>query len=260
MKAIYQRAKGVVAWLGPAADESDHLIDTLFWAGEEASRSRFLQLDLSAEERHLEYTDSYNRLIKRLGHEPTFPEESLRSFVNKPYWTRVWIVQELSLARDVLFACGNKRIFYNHLRYGLVFYGRYIGVSLKAFTDRNSFLTIALDPEKLQTYRTFTSAPIFSAASKILSSRYKYLCQIENKGHDLYGLLKYCHVIDNSETRLEATNPRDKIYGLLGLAKDTFGIRPDYSEPISKVYTDTARVLIRSGQVDLLWLCHFQNP
>jgi hypothetical protein len=112
MKAIYQGAKGVVAWLGPAADESDQLIDTPSRAGEEASRSRFLQLDLSAEERHLEYTDSYNRLVKRLGHEPTFPTESLRSFVDKPYWTRVWIVQELSLARDVLFACGNKRIQY----------------------------------------------------------------------------------------------------------------------------------------------------
>jgi hypothetical protein len=91
----------------------------------------------------------------------------------------------------------------------------------------------------------------------MLALRHKYLCQVENNGRDLYGILKYCHFIDNSEIRLEATNHRDKIYGLLGLAKDTFGIRPNYIEPIFKVYTDTARVLMRSGNVDLLWLCQF---
>ncbi|PMD19512.1 HET-domain-containing protein [Hyaloscypha hepaticicola] len=257
MKAIYQGAKDVVAWLGPAANESDHLIDILSQAGEEASRSRLLQLDLSDEERDLEYTDSYNRLVKRLGQEPSFPMESLRSFVNKPYWTRVWIVQELSLAQDVIFACGNKRISYNHLRHALIFYAHYHRVSFKDFRDRNSLQAIVLDPEKLQTFRNFVSAPIFSPADKMLASRYKYSCQIENKGHDLYGILKYCHVIDNSEIRLEATNHLDKIYGLLGLARDTFGIRPDYLEPISEAYTNTARVLMRSGQVDLLWLCQF---
>jgi hypothetical protein len=78
-------------------------------------------------------------------------------------------------------------VSYNHLRNALVFYAYYIRVSLKAFTDRNSLLSIVLDPEKHQTFRTFTSAPVFSAADKMLSSRYKYLCQIENKGHDLYG-------------------------------------------------------------------------
>jgi hypothetical protein len=257
MKAIYQKALGVVVWLGPAADESDQLIDILSEAGEEAFESRLMQLDLSDEERDLEYTDSYNRLVKRLGQEPTFPIESLRSFVNRPYWTRVWIVQELSLARDVLFVCGNKRISYNHLRHALIFYAHYLRVSFRDFRDCNSLHTIVLDPEKLLIFRTFTSAPVCSAADKMLASRYKYLCQIENKGHDLYGILKYCQVIDNSEIRLESTNHRDKIYGLLGLAKDTLGIRPDYSESISKVYTDTARALIRSGQVDLLWLCQF---
>ena len=91
---------------------------------------------------------------------------------------------------------------------------------------------IVLDLEKLQRHRALMSAPVFSAADKMLASRHKYRCQIENQGHDLYGILKYCHVIDNSEIRLEATNHRDKIYALLGVAKNTkaLGIRPDYSE------------------------------
>jgi hypothetical protein len=162
MKVIYQGAKGVVAWLGPAADESDHLIETPSHAGEEAFRSSILQPDLSDEERDLEYTNLYNRLVKKLGQEPSFPMESLRSFVNKPYWTRVWIVQALSLARDVIFACGNKRISYHHLRHALIFYANYIRVSFKDFTDRNSLQAIVLDPEKHQTLEFSHQHRVFS--------------------------------------------------------------------------------------------------
>jgi hypothetical protein len=259
MKTIYQGAKEVVAWLGPAADESDQLFDALSLVGKDAFELRFMQLDLSVQKPDPLNIDIHNRLVKRLGQGLTFPTENMRSLVNRPYWTRVWIVQELSLAQEVIFACGNKRISYDHLRHALTIYGNYIRSTVKDLRDRKSVRAIALDPEKLQRLKDFTSAPVFSASRKMLASRHKYLCSIENKGHDLYSLLKFCHVIYSSEIRLEATNHRDHIYGLLGLAKDAeeLRIRPDYSESVSKVYIDTARTLIQSGRVDLLWLCQF---
>jgi hypothetical protein len=42
MKAIYQGAKEVAVWLGPAADKSDRLINALSDAGEEAFKSRLM--------------------------------------------------------------------------------------------------------------------------------------------------------------------------------------------------------------------------
>jgi hypothetical protein len=219
MKAIYQGAKEVIVWLGPAADESDRLFDALSLVGKKAFESKFMQLDLSVKERDPEYIDTHDRLVKRLGQELTFPTENVRSFVNRPYWTRVWIVQELSLAREVVFVCGNKRISYDHLRHALSLYGDYIRSTVKDLKDRKSVRAIALDPEKLQRLKDFTSAPVFSPSRKMLASRHKYLCGIEDKGHDLYGLLKFCHVIYSSEIRLEATNHRDHIYGLLGSPK-----------------------------------------
>jgi hypothetical protein len=42
----------------------------------------------------------------------------LRPLYDLPYWSRVWIVQELVLAKDVIVRCGNKSIDFE-LIYGL---------------------------------------------------------------------------------------------------------------------------------------------
>jgi hypothetical protein len=118
----------------------------------------------------------------------------------------------------------------------------------------------SMDPEKELFYMAIFSAPVCSAAIKMVNSRNKYVGQIDkNKGLELLFILKYCNVVDESETRLEVTDPRDRIYGFLGLAKeaDAFGIRPNYSNPVEKVYTNAARVLLTSGKVDLLWFSQF---
>jgi hypothetical protein len=58
-----------------------------------------------------------------------------------------------------------------------------------------------------------------------------------------------------STRKFEATDPRDKIYGLLGVASDAqaLGITPNYSSTIQEVYIDVARRLIRyTGSFDVL--------
>jgi hypothetical protein len=282
MKDIYQGATLIIAWLGSARDGSDYLLDFLSDAGKEACASKFLEEDLLFEERDLEYKDSYNRLAKKLGREPTFPMESLRSFVNRPYWYRVWVVQELSLARDVVFACGERQISYVHLRHALFFFTFYIRHTMKDRPDGpdgNDILKFytnpgtrkpdgtllpppkySMDPEKEFFYKAIMSAPVSSPAIKMVNSRNKYVGRIDkNKGHELLFILKYCNVADSGETRLEVTDPRDRIYGFLGLTKegDAFGLRPNYSDPVAQVYTNAARVLLTSGKVDLLWLSQF---
>lgn len=52
----------------------------------------------------------------------------------------------------------------------------------------------------------------------------------------------------------QATDPRDKVYGLLGLARDTGSqVKVDYSRSFQEIYKDTAKLLIRMGYgLDLL--------
>jgi hypothetical protein len=102
MKDIYEGAAQVVVWLGPAADKSDQLIDFLTEVGKEAHNSGLMQVDLSSDKCNLAFTDSQGRLAKRLELGLTFPVEDLRSFTARPWWTRVCVVQELSVAQEVI--------------------------------------------------------------------------------------------------------------------------------------------------------------
>lgn len=48
--------------------------------------------------------------------------------------------------------------------------------------------------------------------------------------------------------RRKCTNPRDKIYSLLGIVDCGASISPDYSKSVEEVFTDTARIMIREYQ------------
>lgn len=267
MKAIYEGAKDVIVWLGPAVDESDHLIGILTKIGTKASEAGIFQPNMSVTERTKAFGVSYSELTKlnSLGPDFTIPMESLRSFLDRPWWTRIWVVQELSVARSVAFACGAQQISYEHLRNALYFCAIYIPKfdlpkRIKEFQARHSAEEILFDPEKQKAFVALCSAPVASAAEEMLTSRHLYRSKIENGGgHKLYDILKFSHVIGYTKTRLEATNHRDKIYGLLGLARDAkeLGIEPDYRKSCASVYIEVAKALISSGHVDLLWFCQF---
>jgi hypothetical protein len=53
--------------------------------------------------------------------------------------------------------------------------------------------------------------------------------------------------------RRNVTNPRDKVYGLLGIAKGLHDATVDYSLPVSAVYENATLDLIRNtGNLDVL--------
>ena len=62
---------------------------------------------------------------------------------------------------------------------------------------------------------------------------------------------------DSTVLPLNATDPRDKIYGPLGLATDSeqLAILPDYKNSIIEVYSDTSRKLIAAGETSILSWC-----
>jgi hypothetical protein len=82
MGDIYRNAKRVLAWLGPAADDSDAYFD-------------YLESFATAE------GDEMKR-IEEAG-------KRAAVFLNKrPYWRRAWIKQELILAKDITIYCGSR--------------------------------------------------------------------------------------------------------------------------------------------------------
>jgi hypothetical protein len=82
MGDIYRKAKCVLAWLGPAADDSDAYFDYLESLGTAEGDEK--------------------KRIKEAG-------ERAVVFLNKrEYWRRAWIKQELILAKDITIYCGSR--------------------------------------------------------------------------------------------------------------------------------------------------------
>jgi hypothetical protein len=95
----------------------------------------------------------------------------------------------------------------------------------------------------------FLTKLLASSLSKIIKTREQYQSYYKDSlkwSQPLLDLLMDCSI------RLDATDPRDKIYGLLGLG-GPFGnykslVRPDYSKPVESVYCEIARALIEDDR------------
>jgi hypothetical protein len=91
MGKIYQSAKNVRVWVGPAAEESDFVLDYV-----ERDEDRF-QREKAGE-----------TLDKIPESEEKAFLEAFRAFHRRPYWGRAWIKQEVILAKELIIHCGTK--------------------------------------------------------------------------------------------------------------------------------------------------------
>jgi hypothetical protein len=125
---IYNRAQTVYAWLGEADPEIECIFDVLLAFRDEVKKA-VLPPDLDAAERLASHRELFHEIyLKRAG---SFPKHNksddeklheefnwLRPLYARPYWGRLWIVQELILAKKVIICCGVKSIDLHDI-YGL---------------------------------------------------------------------------------------------------------------------------------------------
>jgi hypothetical protein len=128
MGEIYNKAVAVCAWLGEASDADNCVFDVLqeFQA---RKRETLIPAHFDAAEQLHCYRQLFCGIFQnRAGH---LPERSslddaalyeeinwLRPLFDRCYWRRVWIVQELILAKSVIVCCGDKSISFDDI-YGL---------------------------------------------------------------------------------------------------------------------------------------------
>lgn len=95
MVNIYANAIETVAWLGKAADNSDLALDLMhilsnYDAGQDTWENAMKRQDQLEEV--AAYADHWT---------------ALEIFLSRPYWNRVWIIQEIVFARQLLICCGS---------------------------------------------------------------------------------------------------------------------------------------------------------
>ena len=151
---------------------------------------------------------------------------SLSAFMGKPYWNRSWIIQELALNHNsTLVLCGKLKLTRRMIRLGAMLCQQFSQAS-----EDDSYRSIHyLEPD------------VWSTASHMYR-----LVSLTSDTHLRQSLDKLLSLV----RRANATDKKDKVYGILGLLDDTIssGVIPDYSLSEQQVYTKFMISLISATQ------------
>jgi hypothetical protein len=262
MTEVYKAATSVFAWLGPSANDSDEAMDATEWIGEAAIKAGMLDL---SREVMLKIWDSdpegvlesvrqpFHALSERIGLK--YPQAAIKSLAERSYWSRTWIVQEFSVASDLIIACGSKRLQFNQVSAGFLFLP-FHGAFMSSTLNRIAMEAGIEDPTreaKMKACRDFISNRESGAPCRLIGSRNRY----QKRRLDYHSSLQELLSLTSQTT--QATDPRDKIFGLLGIAPDAaeLGIKADYTKAVNEVFTDTAKTLLQNHFTDVLSWCRF---
>ena len=224
MKDVYAHCSFDLLWLGPDATIIQKCLDAM---------SDFGTL--------MEMDEEYRIIDVRSKHEAALSAV----FSDPPLWKRVWIMQEVAAAPDVLLVAGRETMSWDKVeewlgteqyvrRYGVP--DAFHGPVSHDFGARTMFNYSIAYPQILSHQRRIMQG-------KIPSPEHGRRTNWGDSTMDVLARFRYT----------QATDPRDKIYALLGLMSARLDIDVDYTKSVPDVYTDVARKLMTSQQnLDLL--------
>lgn len=247
MSEIFVRACGVLVWLGRGDDESAVGMKDLSSLGRAALRAlRNRPSESFHESTAWGYVAAELRPRWFPGANPAFDLEAVLLILERPWFRRVWVLQEAALNRNVVVFCGQQTIKKSVL---------WAGAATAVFLSNEVLIN---------GHYTHDSAVMWRAlsGSNFLARRTLYLVASRKRRFSLQAVLSDISM-NLGECAYEATDPRDRIFSVLGFASDCseLGIRPDYTKTCAHVYTEAAEaILTQSRSLDILYVvCGYKN-
>jgi hypothetical protein len=203
MRTIYTRADRVLIWLGPASDDAYVLLDSLKRLEQRSKRNWSLEDKRWPETWQSLQPGVQDEYGKLLLDRQLRQRAGLASLLQRPWFRRVWILQEIANANRATICCGTK------------------SVSARVFAIAPKLVNLYPEPH---VQAVLDIMPGWSRENSWWSSK-----------RDLRALL---FMFRSSE----AGDPRDKIYALLGMSSDCTGgagMCADYTKDLSEVVCDT---------------------
>ena len=231
MGNIYRDAQLVLGWLGPEADSSSLAIKALSFLG---SQSMDMPDGPSLQER---YDLISNVLPSDSADERfVFPTSSVVALLNRPWWRRVWVVQEVILAKNVYLLCGNIDVQFSFLLLGftMIFELPMLDAAFQGTLEA----------------RIIPLMPILKCNPRLLNAAIR--------GHSQEPAPLSQRMEDVRS--LGATDARDHILALLGMVSDAneVGIKADYTKSCAEIYTQVASgLMINQRNLQILSHCSF---
>ena len=201
------QATNVIVWLGVAEETSDVAMNYVASMSTHIERSRPKKI----------WSANRGRAILAL--------------CQRTYWRRIWIVQEIMLAQDVVVLCGQRSF------------------NLSCLNNLFERLNEILADGRIE-HHPHANAILDSDASRITQQKYAWRSlQSESRlGFSLKHLLETYH-------DMECTDIRDKVYSLLGLVhtKDPMAmsmtVQADYSKSTAELYMEVLHSVFADQEI-----------
>jgi hypothetical protein len=185
MGRIYSKADRVVIWSGPASEDSGLAIDFI----------RELMAKLPGIQSNVE-------LYNGTSIDTSDPRwAAIVRLLERPWFSRLWVIQEAVLAsRSIQFSCGSRILPWKDFEFLLLGLRRVQGLSL-----------ITLDPSAPSGYSTMMTGE--------MPAGWNFCCIVQNLEITLSGMrLDLEQALQCVVGFSQATDRRDRIYGLYGIA------------------------------------------
>lgn len=255
MDRIYRKASTVIAWIGQEDASTPDALTVI----ERISSVPIISgsVDSASASDLIEYAKMFTTQdmlspsahISKLGIEPLSLKHwlGLIGFLHRPYFKRVWVVQEVTLANKLLAICGRRSFEWTALSKTLLF------IALTNWVTQ-------LHTEYLRVYSQSDPGIYHRLLQLNLEPGYGayYLTQTRRETRNFNRLFRFATLL-KSHRHCDASDPRDKIFALIGISRTppftTTGnpLRADYSISFEALYTKVTRMLPCSeGNLDFL--------
>ncbi|KAF4453125.1 hypothetical protein F53441_4122 [Fusarium austroafricanum] len=230
MSDIYGKCERVLAWLGPVEYEQQGDVQLL--ADKLKQFASPTESDIQEDNRISTFRESaYSN--EAAAAEVESIRRALRSIGHRPWFRRIWILQEAVLAKQQpLLLCGQYELGYE------IFFKTWVRI-----------LDPSYDGQLLHTF--MAENPVRFKAIELV---YKKILQ-KRQQDEVKDQKKQCavEILDllNETTELEATVPHDCLYALLGLLSCSplpKALQPDYLKPFEKLCHEFAMFILEQTQ------------
>ncbi|KAK0728923.1 heterokaryon incompatibility protein-domain-containing protein [Apiosordaria backusii] len=203
MAEIYSKANRVVVWLGEAHHDSDSALEEIRCAAAQGRQEAVIRDDNDASEEIRSGSEAGDEALSR----------KLLDLLRRPWFERIWVLQEVAAARSILIKCG---VFEMD---GFAFY-----LGLEAL---QSICSLQETFGRMRPVTHLMRGAAFRASLTPLEISGRFSLSIHPLGSliDMYRLQ-------------QATDHRDKIFALLGMCSDAHigeGLLPDYTISLERL-------------------------
>lgn len=272
MASIYQSAGNIIVWLGAADDTSDECIDYLhvtsinyrteYVEGMDqtdllAAHAHRNHAQMSLKQKMTVWSDVIRSMAPMMMENPEVHEEMIQlyNFFDRPYWRRLWIIQELAMGRAGMpIVCGSTVTQWRYVRDGILM----VSSALDIFHEIIPRAFRDIDPDKkldpsLLHVATIAQIECLGHRQELppLPAGHFPLPITFQKGRTIFGPLRgnvfhtALRLIRDSHCKVGL----DRVYGMLALpGLPDFAIEADYEKSAGEVYIEFIKQLVLWGE------------